>query len=202
MSIGDRIPQLLFPGIKWVSGDTTVSYWIFIMKKGKKTKLQPWYIQPNPSTPNPHKNEYLSVGWQKIWDLQPSSQHLFMSLSRRRRLCCLTIVFCFHKPVQKATALSLPLPAPPSCLGCSQVKSESSFPDPRLIITMLQEFPIQQSDIPGTHTAGITTGQRLFSSCYTESCQQIETSPISFISVLLCTKKSPFHLNLGLFFTT
>lgn len=129
------------------------------------------------------------------------SQHLFMSLSRRRRLCCLTISVCFYKPVQKATAWSLSLPAPPSCLGCSQVKSESSFSDPRLILTMLQEFPIQQSDIPGTHTAGITTGQRLFSSCYTESCQQIETSPISFISMLFCIKKikCSFHLNLGLF---
>lgn len=73
MSIGERIPQFLSPVSKWVSGDITVSYWIFIMEKGKKTKLQPWYTQPDPSTPNPHKHSYLSVGWQKIWGLQPTS---------------------------------------------------------------------------------------------------------------------------------
>lgn len=142
MSIGDRIPQLLSPGSKWVSGDITVSHWIFIMEKGKKTKLQ-----PDPSTPNPHKHSYLSVGWQKIW-----GQPLRAPLWAGGRLCCLPTGVCFYKPVQKATALSLSPPAPPSCLGCSQVKSESSFSDPRLILTMLQELLIQQSDTPGAHS--------------------------------------------------
>lgn len=100
-------------------------------------------------------------------DLRPAanlSQQLFMSLSRRTRLCCLTMGVCFYKPQLK----SLSLPAPPSCLGCSQVKSKSSFSDPRFILTMLQEFPIQRSDNPGTHSAGITTGRRLCSSKQTK----------------------------------
>lgn len=172
------------------------------MKKGKKTKLQPWYGQSNPSTPNPHKHEYLFEGWQKIWGLQQTS-HSPSSWFWAGEKGCVTwqqvfaFINLFRKP-ELWVCLFLLLSAALAVARWSQ-RAVSLTPDS--ILTMLQEFAVRQSDIPGIHTAGIIIAQRLFSSRYTESCQQTETSPVSFISMLFCIKKikRPFHLNLGLF---
>lgn len=56
------------------------------MKKGKKSKFQPCYIPSNASASDPHKHLFFGGGNILESPAAPLSQHLFMSLSRRRRL--------------------------------------------------------------------------------------------------------------------
>lgn len=73
---------------------------------------------------------------------QQSNQHSFPTSAKgwapfQRSPDCLS----FLKPVQKDTALTLCLSAPPSCLCCSQV-TEGSSSYPVLVFTLLQEFHV------------------------------------------------------------